>query len=156
MFGGGQPIVLNPMPLVVAAFVHVTDLSGKETMCRVTGGMKVKADRDESSPYAAMLAAQDVAERIKVLPQALSSFASSHHILSVYKYSLFDNRIVCLVSTAVIEEMLLRKCCCQIEVRWDLDLAHCHFNHEMLFMIRPLAATCRQCCPIIPLPVEAH
>ncbi|KAF5918441.1 hypothetical protein HPG69_011883 [Diceros bicornis minor] len=24
--------------------VHVTDLSGKETMCRVTGGMKVKAD----------------------------------------------------------------------------------------------------------------
>jgi len=34
---------------------------------RVTGGMKVKADRDESSPYAAMLAAQDVAERCKVL-----------------------------------------------------------------------------------------
>ena len=47
-------------------FVHVTDLSGKETLCRVTGGMKVKADRDESSPYAAMLAAQDVAARIKV------------------------------------------------------------------------------------------
>ena len=47
-------------------FVHVTDLSGKETLCRVTGGMKVKADRDESSPYAAMLAAQDVAARCKV------------------------------------------------------------------------------------------
>jgi len=31
------------------------------------GGMKVKADRDESSPYAAMLAAQDVAQRCKVL-----------------------------------------------------------------------------------------
>merc|ERR1711918_92058 len=46
-------------------FVHVTDLSGKETITRVTGGMKVKADRDESSPYAAMLAAQDVAEKIK-------------------------------------------------------------------------------------------
>jgi ribosomal protein S11 len=29
-----------------------------ETLCRVTGGLKVKADRDESSPYAAMLAAQ--------------------------------------------------------------------------------------------------
>ena len=28
--------------------------------------MKVKADRDEASPYAAMLAAQDVAEKIKV------------------------------------------------------------------------------------------
>ena len=29
--------------------------------------MKVKADRDEASPYAAMLAAQDVSERCKVL-----------------------------------------------------------------------------------------
>lgn len=47
-------------------FVHITDLSGKETLVRVTGGMKVKADRDESSPYAAMLAAQDVATRCKV------------------------------------------------------------------------------------------
>ena len=48
-------------------FVHVTDLSGRETISRVTGGMKVKADRDESSPYAAMLAAQDVADRCKEL-----------------------------------------------------------------------------------------
>ncbi|EYC40617.1 hypothetical protein Y032_0604g552 [Ancylostoma ceylanicum] len=39
----------------------------RETIVRVTGGMKVKADRDESSPYAAMLAAQDVAERCKQL-----------------------------------------------------------------------------------------
>ncbi|KAF8329229.1 putative 40S ribosomal protein RPS14 [Amanita rubescens] len=46
-------------------FVHVTDLSGRETISRVTGGMKVKADRDESSPYAAMLAAQDVAARCR-------------------------------------------------------------------------------------------
>lgn len=45
---------------------HITDLSGRETMVRVTGGMKVKADRDEASPYAAMLAAQDVAARCKV------------------------------------------------------------------------------------------
>ena len=43
------------------------DSSGRETICRVTGGMKVKADRDESSPYAAMLAAQDVAIRCKEL-----------------------------------------------------------------------------------------
>lgn len=28
--------------------------------------MKVKADRDESSPYAAMLAAQDISQRCKV------------------------------------------------------------------------------------------
>lgn len=40
-------------------------MSGKETIARVTGGMKVKADRDESSPYAAMLAAQDVAAKCK-------------------------------------------------------------------------------------------
>nr|Q9XEK6.1 RecName: Full=Small ribosomal subunit protein uS11; AltName: Full=40S ribosomal protein S14 [Syntrichia ruralis]AAD23964.1 ribosomal protein S14 [Syntrichia ruralis] len=48
-------------------FVHVTDLSGKETSLVLTGGMKVKADRDEASPYAAMLAAQDVAQRCKEL-----------------------------------------------------------------------------------------
>ena len=48
-------------------FIHVTDVSGRETLIRVTGGMKVKADRDESSPYAAMLAAQDVAARCKEL-----------------------------------------------------------------------------------------
>uniref|UniRef100_A0A2K6NIW7 Small ribosomal subunit protein uS11 n=1 Tax=Rhinopithecus roxellana TaxID=61622 RepID=A0A2K6NIW7_RHIRO len=36
--------------------VHVTDLSGKETICRAT---------DESSPYAAMLAARDVAQKCK-------------------------------------------------------------------------------------------
>ncbi len=46
---------------------HVTDLTGKETIARCTGGMKVKADRDESSPYAAMLAAQDVAARCQQL-----------------------------------------------------------------------------------------
>ncbi|KAK9230992.1 hypothetical protein WN943_021223 [Citrus x changshan-huyou] len=48
-------------------FIHVTDLSGRETLERITGGMKVKADRDESSPYAAMLAAQDVSQRCKEL-----------------------------------------------------------------------------------------
>ncbi|XP_043856185.1 40S ribosomal protein S14-like [Dromiciops gliroides] len=48
-------------------FVHVTDLSGKETIFGVTDGMKVRADRDESSPFAAMLAAQDVAQRCKEL-----------------------------------------------------------------------------------------
>src|SRR5882762_3035670 len=34
-------------------------------MSVIAGGMKVKADRDESSPYAAMLAAQDVAARCR-------------------------------------------------------------------------------------------
>ncbi|KAG2648674.1 40S ribosomal protein S14-like [Panicum virgatum] len=48
-------------------FIHVTDLSGRETLVRITGGMKIKADRDESPPYAAMLASQDVAQRCKEL-----------------------------------------------------------------------------------------
>jgi len=39
----------------------VTDLSGCETIARVTGGMVVKADRDQCSVYAAMMAAQEVA-----------------------------------------------------------------------------------------------
>ena len=48
-------------------FIHVTDLSGRETYCRITGGMKVKADREESSPYAAMLAAVDVCKVLEVV-----------------------------------------------------------------------------------------
>ena len=48
-------------------FLHVTDLSGRETYVRITGGMKVKSDREESSPYAAMMASQDVFNRLKVL-----------------------------------------------------------------------------------------
>lgn len=45
-------------------FVHITDITGAETMAKITGGMRVKAQRDEGSPYAAMLAAQDVATKI--------------------------------------------------------------------------------------------
>jgi small subunit ribosomal protein S11 len=37
--------------------VHITDISGAETIARTSGGMFVKADRMESSPYAAMRAA---------------------------------------------------------------------------------------------------
>eukprot|EP00187_Rhodella_violacea_P014091 CAMPEP_0184714106 /NCGR_PEP_ID=MMETSP0314-20130426/4322_1 /TAXON_ID=38298 /ORGANISM="Rhodella maculata, Strain CCMP 736" /LENGTH=154 /DNA_ID=CAMNT_0027176931 /DNA_START=59 /DNA_END=523 /DNA_ORIENTATION=- len=48
-------------------FIHVTDISGRETFVRRTGGMEVKADRDESSPYAAMIAAQKVATRLAEL-----------------------------------------------------------------------------------------
>jgi small subunit ribosomal protein S14e len=44
-------------------FIHITDMSGRETICRFTGGMQVKADRDESSPYAAMIASQQVGAR---------------------------------------------------------------------------------------------
>lgn len=37
--------------------VHITDLSGAETIAFSSGGMHVKADRLEGSPYAAMKAA---------------------------------------------------------------------------------------------------
>merc|ERR1711879_201430 len=43
----------------------MTDLTGRETYCRVTGGMMVTSDREESSPYAAMMAAQEVAKKLK-------------------------------------------------------------------------------------------
>ena len=37
--------------------VHITDVSGAETIAKFSGGMIVRADRDESSPYAAMQSA---------------------------------------------------------------------------------------------------
>lgn len=46
---------------------HVTDFSGCETIAYCTGGMKVKNDRDESSPYAAMMAATEIVNRLKEL-----------------------------------------------------------------------------------------
>jgi len=42
--------------------VHITDISGAETISRTSGGMFVKADRMGSSPYAAMRAAAAAAE----------------------------------------------------------------------------------------------
>ena len=45
----------------------MTDLTGRETYCRVTGGMMVTNDREESSPYAAMMAATEVAKLLKEL-----------------------------------------------------------------------------------------
>ncbi len=43
--------------------IHVTDLSGTETLAKASGGMVVKQDRLESSPTAAMAAAKIVAEQ---------------------------------------------------------------------------------------------
>jgi small subunit ribosomal protein S11 len=45
--------------------VNITDLSGAETIARASGGMFVKADRMESSPYAAMRAATHAASIAK-------------------------------------------------------------------------------------------
>ena len=45
--------------------IHITDISGAETIARASGGMFVKADRMESSPYAAMRSASSAAETAK-------------------------------------------------------------------------------------------
>jgi small subunit ribosomal protein S11 len=42
--------------------ITVTDLSGAETVTKSSGGMVVKQDRNESSPYAAMQMAANVAQ----------------------------------------------------------------------------------------------
>ena len=45
--------------------IHVTDITGAETLARYSGGMMVKADRNESSPHAAMQAAFQAAREAK-------------------------------------------------------------------------------------------
>ena len=45
--------------------ITVTDLSGAETIAKASGGMMVKADREEGKPYAAMQSAAKVANEVK-------------------------------------------------------------------------------------------
>ncbi|MHA1230618.1 MAG: 30S ribosomal protein S11 [Candidatus Helarchaeota archaeon] len=45
--------------------VTITDITGAETLARCSGGMVVKADREESSAYAAMQAAFRAAKELK-------------------------------------------------------------------------------------------
>jgi len=45
--------------------IHVTDITGTETIVRTSGGQVVKADRLESSPTAAMSAAKKAADIVK-------------------------------------------------------------------------------------------
>jgi small subunit ribosomal protein S11 len=42
--------------------ITITDLTGAETIARCSGGMVVKAAKDEASPYAAMRAAERAAD----------------------------------------------------------------------------------------------
>ncbi len=42
--------------------LHITDITGSESLARVSGGQVVKSDRLESSPTAAMNAAKKIAE----------------------------------------------------------------------------------------------
>ena len=71
----------------------------------VTGGMKVKADRDESSPYAAMLAAQDVSQRCKVQYQLMIYIATGWliwHFINLLQMVLWYVRnlelLLCILS----------------------------------------------------------
>jgi small subunit ribosomal protein S11 len=45
--------------------ITVTDLTGAETVTKASGGMVVKADKDQASPNAAMRAAERVADIAK-------------------------------------------------------------------------------------------
>ena len=45
--------------------IHITDITGTETIALSSGGQVVKSDRLESSPTAAMMAAKKVAEITK-------------------------------------------------------------------------------------------
>ncbi len=45
--------------------ITITDQTGGETIAKCTGGMVVKSQKDESSPYAAMKAAENVADTLK-------------------------------------------------------------------------------------------
>ena len=42
--------------------IHITDITGTETISKCSGGVVVKSDRMESSPTAAMIAAKRAAE----------------------------------------------------------------------------------------------
>ncbi|MCL5874463.1 MAG: 30S ribosomal protein S11, partial [Candidatus Thermoplasmatota archaeon] len=45
--------------------ITVTDITGAETLAKASGGMVVKADRDESSPYAAMKEIDLIVEKLR-------------------------------------------------------------------------------------------
>ena len=45
--------------------IHITDVTGAQTLAIASGGMMVKSDRMESSPTAAMMAAKKIEERLR-------------------------------------------------------------------------------------------
>ncbi|HDD46534.1 MAG TPA: 30S ribosomal protein S11 [Candidatus Aenigmarchaeota archaeon] len=42
--------------------IHITDITGAETIARVSGGMMTKRDKDKGTPYPAILAVKKAAE----------------------------------------------------------------------------------------------
>lgn len=45
--------------------ITITDITGAETIAKASGGMVAKADRDESSPYTAMLMATQLVDKLR-------------------------------------------------------------------------------------------
>lgn len=45
--------------------IHITDLTGAETIARISGGMITKNDREKGNPFPAMIAAKKAAEEAK-------------------------------------------------------------------------------------------
>ncbi|MBL7206285.1 MAG: 30S ribosomal protein S11 [Candidatus Aenigmarchaeota archaeon] len=42
--------------------IHITDITGSETIARISGGMVTKKDKDKGAPFPAMIAARKAAE----------------------------------------------------------------------------------------------
>ncbi len=62
---GGKWAVAHIYSSFNNTIITITDITGAETIARASGGMIAKADRDESSPYTAMLMALQLAEKLK-------------------------------------------------------------------------------------------
>ncbi|MBE0522564.1 MAG: 30S ribosomal protein S11 [Candidatus Methanoperedenaceae archaeon] len=45
--------------------ITITDVTGAETIAKISGGMVTKSARDESSPYTAMQMANEIADKIR-------------------------------------------------------------------------------------------
>ena len=60
--GGDKWAIVHVFSSFNNTIIHMTDLTGAETLGFATGGMFVKADRLKPSPYAAMKAAQQIAD----------------------------------------------------------------------------------------------
>lgn len=45
--------------------IHITDITGAETIVKVSGGMMTKNDREKGNPFPAMIAAKRAAEEAK-------------------------------------------------------------------------------------------
>jgi len=61
----GKTAMINVFSSKNDTIITATDISGAETLAWASGGMIVKADREEGRPYAAMQAAIKVANALK-------------------------------------------------------------------------------------------